>query len=255
MHIDLLFSPLDVNRIKGLKNNTSIIIDVLRACTTMIYAFNGYDNTTNALKGIKQIKPAKDVETAFKLHKLPENAGYMLAGEKGGFPPEGFDFGNSPREFTINKINNASLIMATTNGTKILNLLKNSDKILIGSFVNARSIATKSLQLNKDIIIGCAGREHVSGLEDITCGGLIIKHVLDQASNFNIPISLSDSAKISIKTYDSYNSVLDILNDSFHGKSLIEIGMEKDLLPCSKTDIFKIVPSYNNGIITPEIID
>lgn len=254
MHIDLIFSPLEVCRCSDLQEKTSIIIDVLRASTTMIYAFNGYDNTTNVLQGVKEIKPAKNIEMAFEMHKLQENSGYLLAGERGGFPPEGFDFGNSPRDFLMHKINNKSLIMATTNGTKILNLLNNSNHIVIGSFVNAKAIAKKCLQLNADIIIGCAGRENVSSLEDITCGGLIIKHILNLSNNSSETVTLSDSAKVSMITYDYYHNELDILKESFHGRFLIDIGFEKDLLPCSKKDIFNIVPVYNQGIITPEII-
>src|SRR3989339_696139 len=116
MHIDVLFSPLEVSRCLYLQEKTSIIIDVLRASTTMIYAFNGFDNTTNVLKGVKHIKPAKDIETAFEMHKLKDNHGYLLAGERGGFPPDGFNFGNSPEDFLVDKTNNQSLIMATTNG-------------------------------------------------------------------------------------------------------------------------------------------
>ena len=255
MHIDLIFSPLEVSRCQYLKDKTSIIIDVLRASTTMIYAFNGYDNTTNVLKGVKHIKPAKDIETAFKMHKLKDNHCYLLAGEKEGFPPEGFHFGNSPGDYLIDKTNNQSIIMATTNGTRMLSLLSNSRNVLIGSFVNAKGVANKCLKLDTDIIIGCAGRENVSSLEDITCGGLIIKHILSISNNSNNNITLSDSARLSMITYESFHNELDILKKSFHGRYLINIGFEKDLDPCSKKDIFNIVPVYNKGIITPEIIE
>lgn len=255
MHIDLIFSPLEVSRCHYLKEKTSIIIDVLRASSTMLYAFNGFDNTTNVLKGVKQIKPAKDLETAFEMHKSTENQGYLLAGERGGFPPEGFHFGNSPDDFLVDKTNNQSLIMATTNGTKMLSLLSTSSNVLIGSFVNAKAVANKSLKLDKDIIIGCAGRENVSSLEDITCGGLIIKHILNISNNSNTNITLSDSARLSMITYESFHNELDILKESSHGRYLINIGFEKDLYPCSKKDIFNIVPVYNKGIITPEIVE
>ncbi|MGD9581503.1 MAG: 2-phosphosulfolactate phosphatase [Vampirovibrionia bacterium] len=252
MHIDLLFSPLEVKRITNLNQKTSIVIDVLRASTTMIYALNGYDNTTNVLKGVREIKPAKDIETAFKLKENPENYHFLLAGERNGYPPEGFNFGNSPEDFTIDKTHNKSIIMATTNGTKILNLLLESNSIVVGSFVNALAVAKKIVELNNDIVIGCAGREDLGGLEDITCGGLIIKHIYNI---MNCDLDLSDSAKIAVKTYDSYNNELDILKDSFHGKFLIDIGLEKDLEICSKKDIFNIVPTFNNGLIKPHIIE
>lgn len=253
--IDLVFSPLEISRCTELNTKTSIVIDVLRASSTMIYAFNGYDNTDkNRLKGVRKILPAKDVETARDMYKVKIAQSYLLAGESDGLPPSDFHFGNSPAEFTEDKISGKALIMATTNGTKTINLVMGSKNILIGSFVNAFATARKSIACQKDIIIACAGRWDVSGLEDITCGGLIASYIQDLSMELATPLELSDSVKLAIRTYKSYRSVIDILNDSAHGKYLVKKGLEKDLEPCSAINKFNIVPVYQNGIIIPEVL-
>lgn len=263
MKIDLLFSPLEAQRCIteekqhriDLTNTTSVVVDVLRACSTMIYAFNGFDNEEiNSLKGVKEIIPAKNIESARELFNI-SNSGYLLAGEREGYPPEGFHFGNSPFDFTLDKAADKSLIMATTNGTRTLNLLKSSKNLLIGSFINAKAVAKRCVELESDVLIGCAGRWGVSGLEDITCGGIIANYIQQYCNEKEIKVKLSDSIKLAMKSYDSYDSIRDILEDSAHGKYLYKKGLEKDLIPCSFLNKFNIVPYYKDGKLIAGIIE
>lgn len=256
MFIDLLFSPLGIKRCTHLESKTGIAIDVLRATTTMMYAFNGFDNNDiNNLKGVKEIIPAKDIETAYEIYKTVDQENYLLAGERDGFPPEGFHFGNSPYEFISNKIQGKSLVMATTNGTKTLNLLKNCKNILVGSFLNAFAVARECIELNQDIVIACAGRSDISGLEDIICGGLIGLHINDLAKEKYRKVELSDGIKIAMRTYNSYPDVLSIIRDSDHAEYLIERGLEKDLLPASYKNKFYFVPYLKDGKIVPKLLE
>lgn len=262
MQLDLLFSPLEIARCHDvqndpttLKNKTSIIIDVLRASTTMVYAFNGFDNEdANTLQGVKMIIPAKNVNTARELYRTLDKTEHLLAGELEGLPPEDFHLGNSPADFTQNEIFGKSIVMATTNGTKTLNLCLESKAILIGSFVNAFASAYKAINLQNDIVIVCAGRKYVSSIEDITAGGLISLYLKDLAREMNIDLTLSDGAKAAIRLYQSYRSIMDILKDSYHGQFLIDNGLEKDLEHCAIENLFNIVPFYENSHITAEVI-
>lgn len=253
MHLDLLFSPLEVSRCSESNNQTAIIIDVLRASSTIVYAFSGFDNKyTSSLKGVKEIIPAKDIKAAREIYTNVDRKNYLLAGEQKGFAPEGFDMGNSPSDYTVKKVKGKSLVFATTNGTRMLNLLSSSKTILIGCFLNAFAVALMCNNLNQNVIIGCSGRENVSGLEDIACGGLIASYIRDLAMETNHKLELSDSALMAIKIYSSFTDILSILRSSTHGKYLIQAGFENDLQLCSLKNSFNIVPIFKNGRITPK---
>jgi 2-phosphosulfolactate phosphatase len=256
MFIDLIFSPDEITRYNDLSNKTSIAIDVLRATTTMLYAFSGFDNEDKSkLKGVKEIIPVKDVQTALDLYKTLNDNNYLLAGEKNGYAPEGFHLGNSPADFLISKISGKSLIKATTNGTRIITLLKNSQNLFAASFLNAFTIARKCIELKNDLIIGCAGTRNFPGLEDIACGGLITSYIIDLAMEKAIPIEFSDSTLIALKTYQSFGSVQEILEKSKHGQTLKRIGLEKDLQYCSEKNKFNILPKLCGDKITAEVLD
>lgn len=256
MFIDLLFSPLEIARCIDISVKTVIVIDVLRASSSMIYAFSGFDNNDRTLlKGVKEIIPAKDVESAISIYSTLNTSEYLLAGEQDGFLPEGFHLGNSPSDFIVSKVSAKSLVMATTNGTRTLNLATEAKNILVGCFLNAFAIARSCINCRNDVVIACAGTGDVSGLEDITCGGLITSYIKDLAMEKHIPVDFADSALLAAKAYYSFNSVLDILKMSKHGKYLINNGFENDLHLCAAKNKFNIVPKYIEGKIVPELLD
>lgn len=262
MQIDLLFSPLEAARCHNVKDDpvtisdkTAVIIDVLRASSTMVYAFNAFDNDDiNTLNGVKMIIPAKDVLTARELYRTLDKTDYMLAGEVEGLPPEDFQLGNSPADFTQKKIFGKSVVMATTNGTMTLNLFLDAKAILVGSFVNAFAVAYKAVNLRNNIVLACAGRKYVSSIEDIAAGGLIALYVNDLAREMNVDLEMTDGVKAAIRLYQSYRNIIDILKDSYHGKFLIQKGLEKDLEYCAAENLFNIVPFYENSRIIAEVI-
>lgn len=255
MYVDLLFSPLEVVRYKEQNETTAVVIDVLRASSTILYAFNAYDNQEiNILKGAKEIIPVKDVNLAYQTYDKLKNQDALLAGEVDGFPPEGFHLGNSPEEFITEKIYNKTIIMATTNGTKTLNLMKNSKETLIGCMLNAFAVARKCIEYKNNVMIACAGRWDVSSLEDITAGGLISLYIKYLTQEKSIRTSFSDSAIIAMNSYKSFDSVLNILNVCDHGTYLKNKGLQKDLVPCSIKNKFNIVPRFKEGKLLPELL-
>jgi 2-phosphosulfolactate phosphatase len=256
MHIDLVFSPLELARCENLSSKTAIVIDVLRASTTMIYAFNAFDNDDlSQLCGVKEIIPAKDTESAIMLYNTMKEEDLLLGGEEEGFPPTGFHLGNSPYDYIRETVQGKTLIMATTNGTKTITLVREAKHIIVGAFVNAFAVARKCIILGQDVIIACAGRSDISGLEDITCGGLITSYIKDLAMERPVRLKLSDSAIIAMNSLKTYNSVLHILQSADHGRYLYERALEKDLYPCSLKNKFNIVPWVSNNTIFPELLE
>lgn len=116
----------------GDANGTVVVIDVLRACTTMCYLFNS---------GVKTIFPVAEIADAFALKKRMPDA--LLVGERKGLPVEGFDYCNSPSQIQNTDLSGKTVIMTTTAGTKgIIAACTHADEVITGSFVNAGAIAT-----------------------------------------------------------------------------------------------------------------
>ncbi len=86
-----------------------VLVDILRASSTITAALG-----EEALV----VKPVATVEEALLYRKR----GFLVAGERGGLPPEGFDLGNSPRE--AYRMARQKVVLTTTNGTKALGFVK-----------------------------------------------------------------------------------------------------------------------------------
>ena len=157
--------PVDVELVAQNANRTSkrgdlvIVIDAVRATTSIITALSN---------GAKCVIPVQTVKEAMQLHrKRPD---YLLAGEREGVKPKGFDLDNSPLSLTKDKVEGKNLILSTTNGTKALVRSKASKWVLVGAFVNADAVAKKSIEIasknNVGISFVLAGQNNHFALED-----------------------------------------------------------------------------------------
>ncbi len=88
------------------RGDVIVVVDVLRSTSSIV----------NALaNGAKSIVPVATLTEAYALHRLhPE---YLLVGEREGRKPKGFHLGNSPLEFSSERVSGMDLIMTTTSGT------------------------------------------------------------------------------------------------------------------------------------------
>jgi 2-phosphosulfolactate phosphatase len=240
MKIDIVYNRSELN---GLQDKTVIMIDVLRASTTIVSAF---------AVGCNAIIPAEEVADAFALQKKDESL--ILCGERQGKKPQGFQLGNSPLEYNREAVGGKKLVYTTTNGTRALLASQGASNVLIGSFVNLRAAVHKALSLANDIIILCAGREGAFSFEDAFCAGLMVDAVNSSVCNLEI----EDGARWGFYAVKSMKGVLDNLTDSQihsviantkHGQYLNSIGLQDDLAFCARQNIFDIVPEYKSGEI------
>ena len=91
--------------------------------------------------GARRVFPVLTVEEAFALRRdrLPDA---LLGGERGGVRIDGFDLGNSPREYTFPKESSGrDVITTTTNGTVALRACTHADAVLAAGFVNLDATA------------------------------------------------------------------------------------------------------------------
>lgn len=229
MKIEILVSAKEALN-KDFKGKNVVVIDVLRATTVMITALKN---------GAEKIYPFKEIKEA--IEKKEELKDGLLAGERKGLKIEGFDFGNSPLEFTEKKIKGKVICMTTSNGTRAIENSQSGDNIYIASYINVSSVVEKVLKNEKDLIIVCAGTEDEFSLDDSLCAGIIANKILEKRS------VLMDDFTISLQNLAKYSkNIKEVLKDSKHYSYLKKIGYESDLDYCLTLDCCDIVPEYKN---------
>lgn len=155
MDIDIT-GPEGLDQLRG----AVVVIDVLRAFTTAAFAFDA---------GASEIILVSTVAEATALReKFP---GALLVGEVGGYPIDGFDFGNSPFEFEGRALGGARLIQRTTSGTRVAVESRNAQAILTASFVCAEATVQYILRTApSSVALVVSGRDRpVGGADDLAC--------------------------------------------------------------------------------------
>ncbi len=237
MKAELSLTPEDFEP-DALQGKVAIAIDILRASTTIITALQN---------GCRQILPVAEVDTARKLARLQSQETTLLGGEREGKKLEGFQLGNSPREYTPATVLHKTLIFTTTNGTRLLNRTQKAELTLIAAFVNASQIAEYLYQAGKNFAILCAGTEGCFSLEDTVCAGMIFSNVYKMAST---RLQINDLVLMSMILYQKFeNNILNMLKLAQHGRYLTQIGFEADLINCSNVDSIPIIPVFRNGVV------
>ncbi|HNR25284.1 MAG TPA: 2-phosphosulfolactate phosphatase [Methanobacteriaceae archaeon] len=207
-----------------------IMVDVLRASTTI----------TVALEKFSEVIPVTELEEALNLASQKE---VVVAGERGGATVKGFDTGNSPVE--IQRFCGETLILTTSNGTRILGSMKGTP--LIGSFINAESVALKALELAQDHIeVVMAGVNGRFAIEDFLGAGIIISHLQRSCT-------LDEMALASVLACQDIGKVEKSIYKSLSAANLCELGFKKDVEFCLQQDISELVPVYQDGIIRSQM--
>lgn len=234
MKVDVILTAGEIKAEK-IKDKIVVIIDVLRATSVM---------TTALANGVKAIYPYRDIESV--LENCKKSSSYVLGGERKGLKIEGFDFGNSPLEYTKEAVNGKDLFMTTSNGTRAIEASANgSKKLFIACFLNVQSVVEKLILENQDTVIVCSGTNDEFSLDDALCAGEIIKRLSKEAD-----VKLTDiSLGLKIIAENS-KGIEDTLTGSKHFEYLKSIGFYGDMNHCFSMDKFHIVPEYKNGVIT-----
>ena len=215
---------------KSVSRDVAIMVDVLRASTTIVVALDYFN----------QVIAVKDEKKAIELAK-EHNA--ILAGERDGAKIKGFDAGNSPNE--IKKFNGKLLILTTSNGTRILENM--SSISLIGSFINAKSVAKAAAEIARDHIdIVMAGVNGRFAIEDFLGAGEIISNLIDY--------DLDEMARAAYMASRNEEMVNEAVMNSKSALKLQKLGYNKDISFSIKKNIYDSIPIYNDGIITKNLV-
>lgn len=214
-----------------------VIIDVLRACTTIVQAFS---------QGCKAFYPVPSIKKAREKLKQFKRGETLLSGERKGLKIKGFDLGNSPLEYTSDVVRNKSIIFTTSNCTKNLDACRQSKETLICSFLNIHHVVSYLNALDDDLIIALSGREGDFSLEDAVCAGMFIDELFGRK-----PVTVSDLGSVCRIAYLHYKgNIIDALANSTHGRILKGIGFEEDIKFCARIGNSEILPKYIHGEIS-----
>lgn len=240
--IDILLTQSLVQDDLILKDKNVIILDVLRATTTMTIAL---------AKGAKEIIPAENIATAVRVAKGSKNN--LLCGERNGKVVDGFNLGNSPLEYSEEVVKDKSLIFSTTNGTLALIKSKFAKTCLLCSFINISAIVDYVNSIDEDFTIICSGKLNDFCLEDAVCAGMILSKLsagrtLEMRDSEIAALNLCNDLAMLLNV-PSQEKILRLLNLTEHGKYLVQIGFEQDLEICSKIDSYPFIPILKNGIV------
>lgn len=236
--ISLYFTHQHVESELELKDKNVVIVDVLRTSTTMI---------TGLTNGAKEIIPTESVATAGMIGRNSEGQS-LLCGERNGKIIEGFNLGNSIKEYAAEKVAGKTLIFSSTNGTPALIKSKFARTCVILGFANLSRVVGYLSKQHEDFIVLCAGKDGEFSLEDTVCAGMLIHNLTKK--NAKEVYELTDSARGALKLYESYKkNLLNMLKESEHGRFLESLGFEDDLAECSKIDVCSCLPVMRNGVI------
>ena len=161
MRLDVLLTPGEL--VPGeIAGRTVVVLDVLRATTSIVEAM---------ASGARTLFPVATIEEAIGLAKTLGRDEVLLAGERKALPIEGFDLGNSPGEFTAERVGGKFVVMSTTNGTLALMAAASGERVIVGAWTNFQAVVDDLVRTEADPVFLCAGRDRVFGLEDAVCAG------------------------------------------------------------------------------------
>jgi 2-phosphosulfolactate phosphatase len=226
--------------IRATATHCHVVVDVLRACTTIAYALDA---------GATGVIPVEGLEEASRLAATLDRDSNLLAGERGCVRVEGFDLGNSPAELTSELLEGKTLVLATTNGARILAMLRRSRACLAASFVTKTACARRAA-LEREVTIVCAGSSGRFSLEDFLCAGMLVEEILKRSSFRH---ELDDAARTALDVSRRQGENWpETLRQVDHGRRLLELGFDKDLALASALDRFPFVPSLRDGRLVAE---
>ncbi|TDH25271.1 2-phosphosulfolactate phosphatase [Segetibacter sp. 3557_3] len=216
-----------------LKDSIVVIIDVFRATSTICTAL---------YNGAAKVIPVAGVENCIAMGK--QIVGSITAGERDGKVIEGLQYGNSPAEYPRSFIQGKTLVLTTTNGTKLLHMALESgcSEVITGSFPNLSAVCAHLLKENKNVVLGCSGWKDRFNLEDTLFAGAVIREVKE---HFTIHC---DSSLMAESMYDRHkDDMFEFIQKTTHWHRLSAYGLEKDLQYCVTPDIANVVPIYRDG--------
>ena len=231
--LNTVLSP-SLLKLYDISNSTVVIIDILRATSTIATALKN---------GAKSIIPVDSVADCIKLGKQLE---VITAGERNGKIAEGLQYGNTPLQYTREFINGKTLVLTTTNGTKLLHLAlaANAKGVITGAFCNISAVCDYLINQKSNVILACAAWKNRINIEDTLFAGAVINRIKD---HFELNC---DASQIAETLYlQAKGNLFEFLKEknASHYHRLMNFGLEDDIRFCLTEDNANILSIYSNG--------
>jgi 2-phosphosulfolactate phosphatase len=237
------YLPLHVP-VDELAGSAVVVIDVLRATSTICQAL---------ASGAREVAPFLEVADALAAAAKESRADVLLGGERGGKRIDGFDLGNSPREYTPQAVGGRRLFITTTNGTRAMHHARQAARVILGSFLNLSAVVA-SVKDEPRVDILCAGTDgRVTG-EDVLAAGAIVDQLCSlPGANWQ----LNDAAAAARQAWQSlgvaakaFSRIIQLhlaleMCETPGGRNLVEIGLDQDVVACARIDRLNIVPEFD----------
>jgi 2-phosphosulfolactate phosphatase len=229
-----LFEPND------LQGGIAVVIDVLRASTTLCHALAA---------GANAVVPCEEVEEARELASNLQGEPVVLGGERHCQIIEGFDFGNSPFSYTPESVGDKTLVFTSTNGTRALKRASRAERVLLGTFNNLSAIVGELGQSKLPVHFVCAGTQGKISAEDILFAGAVIERLNCEVSSAP---GQDDQPRLAVDFYQRSTSANDLdgllnaIRGSLGGRNLRSLGMDADIERAAEIDRFDFVPVYSH---------
>lgn len=234
----------DLTTPEALAGGTVVVIDVLRASTVIVHALAA---------GASEVIPCLEVDDARRTYaRLPPGQA-ILGGERGGLPIEGFDLGNSPSDYTAERVSGRTLVFTTTNGTRAMQRCRQAKRVLIGALANASAVV-EGVAGDEQVHLLCAGTRGEITREDVLVAGMLVDRLLgEQAIDAQPAVPINDQARIARECFrsavDGTQNVADsamryrcLLRQTQGGRNLVALGLDGDIDEAARIDRFAIVP-------------
>jgi len=227
--LEVCFSPKLFPEILTKENFVVVLVDILRATTTICTAFEN---------GVEAILPVATIEEAKKFKKQ----GFLVASEQDGRKLDFADFGNSAFSFTRERVEGKTLVYCTTNGTRALDIAKHSEQVVIGAFINISALTTWLINQNKNVVVLCSGWKNKFCLEDSLFAGALASRLL-KSGRFQ---TNCDSTYASIDLWEiAKPDILNYLKKAAHNSRLKKLGLD-DVIPYSfLNDQTRAIPVFD----------
>jgi 2-phosphosulfolactate phosphatase len=210
-----------------------VVIDILRASSAICTAFEN---------GVISIVPVGDVSEAEEYKRK----GLLVAAERDGYTLDFADFGNSPFNFTEEKVKGKTIIYSTTNGTGIITLTSSAHMTVIGSFLNISSLARWLADQDRKVLLFCAGWKSRFNIEDTVCAGALAEKLLDTG----LYTTICDSTTAAVELWKIARTNLSgFIDKAAQRTRLREKGLDDCIPFCLSHDFTDKIPVVKDGIL------
>ncbi len=230
--VEVCFSPALYSYFEN-PGAVTVVVDILRASSAICTAF---------MNGVEKIIPVGTVAEA----KAMKERGFTVAAERDGIVKDFADFGNSPFNFTPEKVSGKQIVYSTTNGTQAIRLASSSSEVIVGSFLNLSAVVDHLIGAGRDVLILCAGWKSKFNLEDTLFAGAVVDRLLGRADY----VTICDSSLAAQDLWNlARNDLMGYIEKAAQRHRLKKNNLDDVIGYCHTIDLTDVIPVLENGCL------